>query len=406
MATNSNSNPTDVARETLKLLATRRVAPTPQNYQRIYHEISGTLPEAVDSSEQFVQALQDASAANPGIPGLAALARAAQERNWNELSAGLTTLAGGKSQQRQDWGGVIREVLRQIEMRQTGVAGARKRDGLEQLLIRFGSDPMLHDKLQALVRSWGQNAEPTGVAIETAGDPLAAVVAAPVARAAEVRSAPAGNAAGEEVKQLKDLFAQALEIGVAARLEQNPALAGEARSLAQQWRDASGMEAHSRLASQLKQFWYRVETSSGNDADLLDSLRRLLGLLVNNISELVDDDQWVSGQLAVVTQVINQPLTAERILQAERSFKEVVYKQSMLKHSLREAKFGFKNLITVFVERLSEMTSSTAGYHTRMEGYSERLKQSDDVGSLQTIVNELMTIRAACRRTCCGVATR
>ena len=39
------TNPTDIARETLKLLAARRVAPTPQNYQKIYHEIAGTAPE-------------------------------------------------------------------------------------------------------------------------------------------------------------------------------------------------------------------------------------------------------------------------------------------------------------------------------------------------------------------------
>ena len=35
------SNPTEVARETLRRLAMRRIAPTPDNYQTLYDEIVG-----------------------------------------------------------------------------------------------------------------------------------------------------------------------------------------------------------------------------------------------------------------------------------------------------------------------------------------------------------------------------
>ena len=34
-------NPTEVARETLRRLAMRRIAPTPDNYQALYEEIVG-----------------------------------------------------------------------------------------------------------------------------------------------------------------------------------------------------------------------------------------------------------------------------------------------------------------------------------------------------------------------------
>ena len=37
--------PADIARETLKLLASRRIAPTPANYQAIYEEVAGVLPQ-------------------------------------------------------------------------------------------------------------------------------------------------------------------------------------------------------------------------------------------------------------------------------------------------------------------------------------------------------------------------
>ncbi|MEO8628629.1 MAG: GGDEF domain-containing protein [Betaproteobacteria bacterium] len=386
----NNANPIDVARETLKVLVARRIAPTPANYQRIYHEISGSPPDAAaDVDARVVEALLESAAANPNVPGLTAIAQAAREKDWPALGAAAAKLSATAPapSAKQPWAPLIRDLLRQLEVRQTGVSLTRKRDGLERLLITFGSDASLHDKLQSLVRSWAENTEPAGT--EKIREPeLTPSAEARVAEAAPISKSPPQP---ENIRQLKDLFAQALELGVAARLEQSPGLADEARALAQQWRVAQGADAVAKLAAQVKQFWYRLEMNGENDAELLTSLRRLLGLLVNNIGELVEDDQWVSGQLAVISDVINQPLSSESINLAERSFKQVVYKQSMLKHSLREAKATFKNLITVFVERLSEMTSSTAGYEGRIETYAMRLKQTDELPALQSIVNDLMT---------------
>ena len=44
---NSAKSPSDIARETLKLLAARRLAPSPDNYKTLYEEVSGapTAPQ-------------------------------------------------------------------------------------------------------------------------------------------------------------------------------------------------------------------------------------------------------------------------------------------------------------------------------------------------------------------------
>jgi diguanylate cyclase len=54
------TNPTDVARETLKLLSARKLAPTPENYQAIYHEIAGTKATQARSKSELalLKALQ------------------------------------------------------------------------------------------------------------------------------------------------------------------------------------------------------------------------------------------------------------------------------------------------------------------------------------------------------------
>jgi diguanylate cyclase len=63
----------------------------------------------------------------------------------------------------------------------------------------------------------------------------------------------------------------------------------------------------------------------------------------------------------------------------------------MLKQSLRDAKSTLKHLIAAFVEQLSEMTTSTAGYETRVERYAQRLQTADDLSALKNIVDELMS---------------
>jgi diguanylate cyclase len=382
----NSQNPTDLARETLKLLATRRMAPTPENYQRIYDEIAGTQSSRPSQPfDRISQVLRDKAAAYPGVQAFAALARAATEHDWTQFSAALTGLASGRAAvPRQDWAPLLRDLVRQIEMRQSATGLARKREGLERLLSNFGSDPLFAEKLQALLRSWAETAEPAGTPVEVNYD-------AALGKAGATTQLSALATQAENVKQLKDLLAQTLEMGVAARLERFPDLEAEATALANQARDARGGEAWTRFTAQLKQLWFRLETRTANDGELLDALLRLVGLLVNNMGELVEDDQWVSGQLAVVRDVIIQPLSVERIQHAERSFKDVVYKQSMLKHSLREAKTQLKNLIALFVERLSEMTASTTGFQGRIGGYAERLQRADDISALKNIVDELVS---------------
>ena len=45
------NNPTEVARETLRRLAMRRIAPTPDNYQTLFEEIVGKPTATTDSND-------------------------------------------------------------------------------------------------------------------------------------------------------------------------------------------------------------------------------------------------------------------------------------------------------------------------------------------------------------------
>jgi len=383
------SNPSVLAREALKLMAARRIAPTPENFARYYHEIAGTeLPPAGDADRRVADSVRDAADANPALPALARLARTLEHDDLAQFGSTLLALAASpEGSVRHDWGVLLRELIRQLELRQTGASLARKREALERVLLGFGSDAQLFDKLQALARRWNEVAKPAGRPVE---------VSYPAMAGAESDWAPGSTRLGvlsqqaQTIKQLRELLAQTLELGMIDRLQRFPELSEEGRRLAREARLVRGTEACSRYAVALRRFLFKLTVRGESDAELLEALVAVLRLLVDSIGELVEDDQWLAGQLALMRELIGAPLTAERIGEAERRFKEIIYKRGLLKHSLGEAKSTLKSLIAVFVQRLSEMTESTTDYQRRIERYAGRLQQAEDLADLEAIVSELM----------------
>jgi diguanylate cyclase len=90
----ADRSPSEIARETLKLLASKRLAPTPDNYQAHYHEVAGTLPPAFFPSEPLRQIAASLPARNPGQEKqLGLLTSAIGQRNWDKVGAALVSYA-------------------------------------------------------------------------------------------------------------------------------------------------------------------------------------------------------------------------------------------------------------------------------------------------------------------------
>lgn len=391
------TNPTDVARETLKLLSTRRVAPTPENYQKIYCEVSGepggTEVQNVDRALQKV--LQDLARKTPALrQAVAVIDKAIANHDWKGLESGLSNLVDSPGDEDGSWANLIRDLLKQSELKQSGLSVARKRDALEKVLVNFASDSsVLHKKLQALVNAWAKNpvGQPGGMLDDEAPatvEPQPAHVQPVVEPRNLVVSADALSK--DNFNLLREMLAQTLEIGIVPRLTQFPALAGEANRLATTVRAAVSPAELEKLVKLLKQFWVRLELRGESDALILDGLLKLLKLLVENISELSLDDQWLHGQIAVVQEIISHPLDTRVIHEVERNFKEIIYKQSALKQGLNEAKATLKKMVTTFIGRLGEMSSSTSEYNEKIENYSLQISKTEDINQLNSILANLM----------------
>ena len=320
------TSPSEIARETLKMLAARKLAPTPDNYAQAYQEISGVT-----------QAATGATAVQPNAQSVTV-----------ELPGASPEII---------WSSMIRDLLRQLDMPHKGITTTRKKEGIETVLSRFSSDPaLLHEKLQSLVRSWGS---PTGTPAEAVIEHAAPASAA--ASDSSKTSAAVAATGGSPVilSQLRELLAHTLE----NTQHSQPELSNEIQALVQQVRSAANQKQIADLANQLRKFWLKLELRGGDKVKIQEGLLRLLRLLVENVSELVADDKWMHGQISTLQDLIAQPLDKNAIADAERNLRNAIIKQSSLKHSLSDAKNTLKSLMTTFIDRLGDLTESTGEYH-------------------------------------------
>ncbi|WP_297474190.1 GGDEF domain-containing protein [Ferrovum sp.] len=343
----SEPTPAELAGKTLKALVAQKLSPTPENYVRLYAEISG--------KEVFL----------PVAP-----------------PSGITT-DPAEVRPPLAWAALIRELFRQIELPHKGITLSRKKDGMNTVLARFGNDSdLLYEKIQALMRSWGSGVAAPG---EFAGSaehvtPASSVPVPPVAEGMDTAIDPVVMA------HLRDLLAQTLESN---KLLQ-PELGEEINALVTQIRAAINGDQVTDVAKKLRHFWVKMELRGGDKVKIQEGLLSLLRLLVENVGELVADDKWLHGQISILRDIMEQPLDKRSIADAEKNLREALVKQSSLKQSLADAKDTLKSLMTSFIDRMGEMTESTEDYQAKIEGYNLKIGLADNLTELGHILEDLM----------------
>ncbi len=396
------SNPAEIARETLKQLMARRMAPSPDNYHEIYNEIAGTTEKAAETfPDRELKSLAAALPRDNAVQQRLArqLDQALKAQSWDEYKKNLTEFIREHSADSElSWSELIGDLLRQWESKQTSLTPARKRESLERVLASASKNSdILFTRLQGLVKSWSQNgAGGDDFALtDEDGEAFAADPADPDAVPAALTSTLTGartsvSRASELLPELRELFAYALEAVVAAQLSDEPELASEARTIAASVRSAASLQAMQDLMAVIKRFAFRLQFVAEDRGELHEGLLKLLQLMVDNVSELVVDDRWLNGQLDMVREIIGRPMNVRAIGDAEKRLKEVIFKQSQIKHSLTEAREALKQMLAGFVDHLAEFADSTSDYHDKIERCVEKISKADDIAQLQDVLGEVI----------------
>lgn len=379
------TNPFEIARETLRLLAARRTPPTPDNYLTLYHEISGTRPNTSQFPEKQLRTL--AAALPRSSPDQLRLARlldeAVKHENWEDYRNALADFVSSLAEsQKLAWGGLISDLLTQWEAKHPGLTTARKREALDHVLSSTGTNPdNLFTRLQNLMRAWGEGKLEARNSDEADEPPPATTHSAmPASPSRESSLLP----------ELRELMAFTLETAISTQLIEAPALSEEARALAVDIRQAKDSAALQAFLTRLKRFAFKLELLAEDQAELRQSLLGLLRLMVENATELVLDDQWLHGQIAVVRDIIDQPLSQRGLDDAERRLKEVIFKQSQLKQSLQESKAYLQRMLAGFVDHLADFADATSDYHDKIEACAGRISSARDITELGSVLTDVM----------------
>lgn len=403
--------PINIARETIKQMAVRRVEPTPENYQLIYNEVAD-----IPATENLESAIRKALKKLPSKTAeqnnwINRWEKLLKQHNWATLPALLGDGMDTSVTFSKQWPDAIRELLQSWDTKHVGLDLSKKKEALERVLINFGNDPLLAQKIQTMASGWMQysisnlnSQSSTLVDAESLADDVVAqnAVANPSTtltlstnadpELAEISVIPEYDTDQfqETFRILQDMLKQSLNHGLVPRLDGYPELKEEALEIFILTEKARKLKDWQFMAKQFRALLVRVELIGANEEGMKQDLLRLLKLLVDNISELVADDQWIRGQIAVVQTIVSSPLERALIQDAEKSLKEVIFKQGMLKQSLNEAKSSFKNMITTFVDRLGHMSDSSGTYQEKIENYADKLSETEDILQINDLLENLM----------------
>jgi diguanylate cyclase len=340
-------NPSEAARETLTILSSRKLPPTPENYTQVFQEILG-VPASTKTTTSDPSPKLDVS-----------------------------------------WSALIQDLLKQLETPHKGITITRKKDGLDTVLNRFGSKPdELFEKIQGLLRSWS-SAPTANLDVPQPPPAISDTNAGALTKSgnpAQKSAVGDGVQAHQElISQLRELLAQTIENSLTTQ----PDLSSEIKQLAKLVRETDNNQIY-ELAAKLRHFWLKVELRGGDKSKIQEGLVRLLRLLVENVGELVADDQWLHGQIVTLQDIIANPIDKRVIADAERNLRDAIIKQGLLQKSLSDAKSTLKGLMTTFIDRLGEFSESTGEYHTKIEGYGLKIGGASNLADLGHILEDIM----------------
>ena len=137
--------------------------------------------------------------------------------------------------------------------------------------------------------------------------------------------------------------------------------------------------APAEFIERLKKLRSKLDWAAEDQQAVREALQRVLQLILENISELVVEDHWLHGQMALLGEMFAHPLDVRTLGELEIRLRDVITRQSTLKHELDEAQNRLKEMLSTFVDRLGRFADSTGDYQTRIEESAGRIASARDI---------------------------
>lgn len=379
-------NPIWIARETLKHLATQRIAPTPDQYESIYYQIAGTKPPEHPASltlaNKLVTTLRTLGLPQEANRHIFDINLAANDQNWTAVAQSLGQLIQSQNTSdrrlEQSWGELL---LLLWDTRMQSGNDSIRREQLADAIKSLANQPeQLNREIHALVRRWQKEPStslvPANEPAESAGTELAVIEDHALAIAFW--------------RQWKALLISTLRDGLIPRLATHQHWIAEIEFIIQGIETVDQPENIDWLEKRIRQCWIHMALRVDQEQRLIDGLLNMLDLFIDHASLPTDLDPWVSHQLELIRDNLKKPLTLHRIYDAESILKELVYQQDLLQHTLTETQQTMKAMISLFLERLGIVTEATGEFQQKIDHYTQRVQQTTQAVDLKLILEKLM----------------
>ena len=383
--------PLELARQTLMQLSKSQTPPTPENFRRVYDEISGvkSVDQATILSKSLEKVLHDLGKAKPKYLAAAQkISTLVDKQDATNLEDQLRKLfpvdAGAVGE--VNWTNVIRTLIKQLDVNHQGVTLSRKKDSLNRVMINFANNSnQLGQKIQALVTSWGDGQ----LAIQTAETQLIVSAEPAQAQPANVMT-NADNGQQKLAVIWRDMLIRTISLVVLPQLAGIPGAALRVDALIKRAQQSQAIEDVNDLSEGLKSILLRAEMQNDSQHHMQEALLQMLRLLISSMGELTIDDKWLHGQIKIVQTIISQPLNIDSIYNAESSLKDLIFKQASIKPGLIEAKDTLKSMISTFVSNLADITATTNTYEAKISEYQKQISTTEDMAQINTILQNLV----------------
>lgn len=382
-------NPTEVARETLKQLTTRKLLPTPENFEQVYNElINAPMTRENSLATRFLRALETLPMEHTQAKILFnRIKQVVEDSCWEQfpqLVIDFLRITLPENRLSQPWGTVIQNLIKAWELRLPDLTQIYKQTALDRLLINYGNQPdELNHKLVALIQNW------TSPASQRTVSPAPVQYEYDIEATNEPESSSSSNDAGWTLWQRTLVFT--LKHGLEPRLVQYPDLAEELTDLVGELEDISSESLLSHFMSKLRNLVIRLELQNQHEGRLVAGLTNLLKLLLENVAEINHSDSFLVGQVASIQDILaHEPLSMQHIYQLETNLKDVIRQQGALKTSLDEAASSLRVLLNRFINRLALMSDSTDDFQNKIQNHSTRLTQTRNVEEISSIIGSLL----------------
>jgi len=400
------ANDAEIARRALKLLAERKLVPTPETFADAFLESAGSEVRNHGAAGALKDLATDlVRQSRMSQPESVQLMRAVQRHHWGAVRDAIDRALSRRAGSQADaWPAMLLSVLKQTDALHPSWTRARKLDAVAHVIDAAAAEPAIAlERLARLIESWGPALAPlvNPASPHPAVEPVPVRVDPDAARpepAAQRGSTAARYAGHDHEAALATATARAdawqqVALRCLRALEHSCAPGAPAREKLREYTAQAKAEPDSApwLSSRFIDVVSAVDRELVEEQHIRAGLQRLLALLCDNVGQLAPDEVWLAGQLEPIRALLSGPIRSAQISAAETRLATLIAQQSSARRGLQEAKVALTDMLGMLLDRVGAMGNSAEHFNDKLGHYQAELARAPDFASLSRIVHGLLT---------------